>query len=146
MILSRSKEKGEIYAWFAIFMAALAPFLLVMTIDLPRLGYVRVHLQAASDAGCQAAADTLNVPLFQFTGQYEIDAGRMSGQANSVFYSTLRDAGQINFSASLSVHRLDVQTVECVASASVIPLLPVTPNLNTHVYTVSQMRVTKQQP
>ncbi len=133
-------ERGGSLAWFAVVMATITAFLAALTIDIPRLGYVRVHLQAANDAACQAAADTLNVPLFRNTGRYEIDDRLMYSQASPVFYATLADSSRIGFGASLSLRLLDTRTVECVATAGVTPLIPVSPTLNTRAYTVSQMR------
>jgi len=129
-------------AWFAVVLLILGLPLASLSIDITRLMYVRGHLQTATDAACQAAADALDVPAFRDQGVRRINAGLARGQANRVFNATLSDAGKIRFSASLSVGLSGPTVANCSASASLEPLIPISPNLAAQVNTVSEMRVT----
>ena len=92
-------ERGDAMAWMAIVMVFLMLPLMGITMDITRAMYVRGHLQAASDAGCQAAADAMMVPLFMETGEQRIDAGLIYGRAAQVFNATLKDSGKVRFRA-----------------------------------------------
>ena len=139
--MNMKSERGEAMAWMAIVMVFLMVPLMGITIDITRAMYVRGHLQAASDAGCQAAADAMMVPLFMETGEQKIDAGLMVGRAGQVFNATLRDSGQVRFAPTLALRLLTPTSVECTATASVARLLPsVVPEINIRVSTVSEMR------
>jgi hypothetical protein len=128
-------------AWMAIVMVFLMVPLMGITMDVTRAMYVRTHLQAASDAGCQAAADSMKVPLFLDTGVQEINSALMYGRASQVFNATLRDANKVRFAPALSLRLLTPTSVECTANASVDRLIPsVVPEINLRVQTVSEMR------
>jgi len=134
-------ERGNAMAWLAIVMVFLMVPLMGLTMDVTRAMYVRTHLQAASDAGCQAAADSMRVPLFQDSGVQEIDAALMIARAEQVFNATLRDSGKVRFIPSLSLRLLTPTSVECTATASVDRLIPsVVPEIKLRVMTVSEMR------
>lgn len=128
-------------AWMAIIMVFLMIPMMGLTVDLTRAMYVRTHLQAANDAGCQAAADSIRVPLFQNTGKQEINASLMYSRAAGVFNATLRDANQVSFSPTLALQLQTPTSVECTASATVERLIPsVVPHINITLKTVSEMR------
>lgn len=142
MVRFQRSERGMSLAWFAVVLLILGLPLASLSIDITRLMYVRGHLQTATDAACQAAADALDVPAFRDQGVRRINAGLAAGQANRVFNATLSDAGKIRFSASLSVGLSGPTVANCSASASLEPLIPISPNLAAQVNTVSEMRVT----
>lgn len=132
-------------AWMAIIMAFLMVPLMGLTMDVTRAMYVRTHLQAATDAGCQAAADSMHVTLFQDTGTRQINASLMYGRAAQVFNATLADSGKVRFSPALGLHLLTATSVECTATASVERLIPViVPEMNLTVKTISDMRARTQ--
>lgn len=134
-------ERGNAMAWMAIVMVFLMVPLMGITMDVTRAMYVRTHLQAASDAGCQAAADSMKVSLFQDTGVQEINPALMYGRASQVFNATLRDANKVRFAPALKLRLLTPTSVECTATASVDRLIPsVVPEINLRVMTVSEMR------
>jgi hypothetical protein len=137
----KTSERGDAMAWMAIIMVFLMVPLMGITIDITRAMYVRGHLQAASDAACQAAADAMMVPLFMETGEQRIDEGLMYGRAAQVFNATLKDSGKVRFMPALSLRLLTPTSVECTATASVDRLLPsVVPEISLRVSTVSEMR------
>ena len=141
----RGSKRGESMAWMAIVMCFLMPPLMGITIDVTRGMYVRTHLQTATDAGCQAAADALNVQLFLDSGVASINEQVMSSQASEVFNATLRDSGKVRFTPSLSLKILTPTSVECTATAPVARFLPsVVPPMNIRVQTVSEMRAHSQ--
>jgi Flp pilus assembly protein TadG len=137
--------RGNSMAWMAIIMAFLMVPLMGLTMDVTRAMYVRTHLQAATDAGCQAAADSMHVTLFQNTGMRQINASLMYGRAAQVFNATLTDSGKVRFSPALGLRLLTATSVECTATASVERLIPViVPEMNLTVRTVSDMRARTQ--
>jgi len=134
-------ERGNAMAWMAIVMVFLMVPLMGITMDVTRAMYVRTHLQAANDAGCQAAADSMRVPLFLDTGVQEINASLMYGRAGQIFNVTLQDSNKVRFIPALSLRLLTPTSVECTATASVDRLIPsVVPEINLRVMTVSEMR------
>ncbi len=70
-----SRERGNIMAYFAAFLAFVVVPLAALTIDIVRAFYVYTHLQAATDAACEAAAQALDVSTFIRTGTRQIDLG-----------------------------------------------------------------------
>lgn len=137
-------QRGDTFAWVAVVVLFLALPLSSLSIDVVRGMYVRTHLQTATDAACQAAADALDVPAFRSTGIKQIKPILARKQAAAVFSATLADAGNVQFSPSLSVGFLSPTVAYCTASASVEPLLPLTPDMKAVVETTSEMRVVLQ--
>lgn len=133
-------------AWFAVVLLFLAPGLLAVSYYIPRALYARNHLQAATDAGCQAAVDSLIVPVFTETGQQFINPGVMYQQAAVAFNGSLANASQARFSPSMSLRVVSPTVVECASSASVASPFPWLPPLRVTAYTVSEMRVRMNLP
>lgn len=142
----RGSERGDSFAWFAIVLMFLAPALLGISYYIPRALYVRNHLQAATDAGCQAAVDSLIVPMFTETGRQSIDPAVLYQQAAVAFNASLADSGRVQFTPSLALQILSPTLVECTASASVASPFPWLPPLRVTTYTVSEMRVRMNLP
>jgi len=138
--------RGNALAWFAVVLLFLAPGLLAISYYIPRALYVRNHLQAATDAGCQAAVDSLLVPLFTETGQQRVNPAVMYQQAALAFNASLADSSQVRFSPSLSLRVLSPTVVECTSSASVASPFPWLPPLRVTGYTISEMRVRMNLP
>jgi hypothetical protein len=134
-------KRADAYAWAAALIVLVGIPLMSLSIDVVRLMYVRGHLHTATDAACQAAADALDVPLFLQTGTRRIQPGLARSQAGAVFYATLADADLVQYSPSVSVGFPAERLARCQATASVARLIPLTPNLDVQVQTVSEMRV-----
>ena len=137
-------RRADTMAWVAVIVIFLALPLSSLTIDLVRGMYVRTHLQAASDAACQAAADALDVPTFRSTGVRQIKPSLARSQAAAVFSATLGDAAGVRFAPSLAIGFLSPTVVYCRATASVDRIIPLTPPLGPAVETTSEMRVIQQ--
>ncbi len=135
--------RASALAWNAAVLMFVALPLASLSIDVTRGMYVRTHLQAAADAACQAAANSLDVPAFRDTGVQQIDYDLGRARAGQVFFDTLRDAGQVRFSPSLSVGYLSPTIAYCSASAPVDRFLPGTPPMTARVETTSEMRVSQ---
>lgn len=140
-VKARRSERGDVMAWFAMLILLVGVPLASLSIDITRLMYVRTHLQAASDAACQAAADALDVRAFRDSGTARIEPGLARSQASQVFSATVADAGRVQFSPSLSLSLLSPLVVRCSATASVVPMIPITPALTVRVTTTSELRV-----
>lgn len=138
--------RGNALAWFAVVLLFLAPGLLAVSYYIPRALYVRNHIQAATDAGCQAAVDSLVVPVFSETGQQRINPAVMYQQAAVAFNGSLANASQVRFSPSLNLRVLSPTVVECTSSASVASPFPWLPPLRVTAYTISEMRVRMNLP
>ena len=137
----RRSECGNAMAWMAIIMVFLMVPMMGLTVDVTRSMYVRTHLQAANDAGCQAAADSMRVPVFLNSGVREINSSLMYSRAVRVFNATLIDANRVSFTPTLSLRLLTPTSVECTATASVERLIPsFVPEINIKLLTVSEMR------
>ncbi len=134
-------RRGDVWAFIAIAMVFLGLPLSSLTVDVVRDMYVRTHLQAAADAACQAAADSLDTVAFQSTGVRRIDPSRGRSQAASVFSASLADAGRVGFTPVLAVGFPTATRATCQASASLRRLIPLTPPMTAVVSTTSEMRV-----
>ncbi len=134
-------RRGDVWAFIAIAMLFIGLPLASLTVDVVRGMYVRTHLQAATDAACQAAADSLDTLTFQSTGIRRIEVSRGRAQAVSVFMATLGDAGQVGFTPTLAVGFPSATRATCEASASLHRLIPLTPPMTAVVTTTSEMRV-----
>ncbi len=134
-------RRGDVWAFIAVAMVFIGIPLASLTIDVVRGMYVRTHLQIATDAACQAAADALDAAAFQAGGVRRIDTSRGRAQAHSVFYATLGDAGKVGYTPALSISFPSATVARCVASASINRLVPLTPPMTASVATTSEMRV-----
>ena len=141
-----SRERGNIMAWFAAFLAFVVVPLAALTIDIVRAFYVYTHLQAATDAACEAAAQALDAPTFIRTGVQQIDLGLGSSYASREFAGAVVDQGVVQYSPALNGMRLLSPTkVECRASASLTLLVPsVSPALTVRVASTSELRVNRR--
>ncbi len=139
-------RRGDVWAFLSVALLFIGLPLASLTVDVVRGMYVRTHLQVATDAACQAAADALDVATFQATGTRQIKPSLARLQAASVFYGTLPDASQVGFTPSLAVGFLSSTTAYCKATAAVAPLIPITPSMTAVVETTSEMRVVSLNP
>ena len=139
LLLSR---RGDVFAWIAALMITVAIPLASLSIDVTRMMYVRGHLQTASDAACQSAADALDVSYFIFTGQKRINIPLAQAQAEREFSSGLADANKVKyFIEGLSIDFPAPTFAHCIASVKVEHLIPMMPPMNIVVSTTSEMRV-----
>jgi len=134
-------RRGSMYAWIAALMLFVGIPLSSLSIDVARLMYVRTHLQTATDAACQAAADALDVPTFRESGTRQINPTLARSQASMVFSATLQDASAVQFSPGLAVSIAGAATAYCTGTATVAHFVPMTPSMNAIVRTVSEMSV-----
>ena len=139
-------RKGDAFAWFGALMLLVGIPLASLSIDITRMMYVRGHLQTASDAACQAAADALDVPHFIATGEARINAGLGRSHAAQVFGATLVDAAQIGYAQGLEINFPGPRFAHCTATATVDHIIPMTPPMHVVVETTSEMRVNFFQP
>ncbi len=142
----RQDRRADVWAFIAVAMFFIGMPLASLTVDVVRGMYVRTHLQVAADAACQAAANSLDVSVFQATGVRQIDPSLARDQASIVFYGTLPDASKVGFTPSLSVGFPGATVARCQAAASVAPLIPLTPPMTAVVETTSQMQVVSSNP
>jgi hypothetical protein len=140
------RERGNALAWFAIVLLVLAPGLLGISYYIPRALYVRNHIQAATDAACQAAVDSLVVPIFIETGAARINPYLVYQQAAIAFNQSLQNSGRVRFSPSLNINLVSPTMAECRSSASVASPFPWLPPLEVTAYTMSEMRVQMRIP
>jgi hypothetical protein len=144
--LIRSR-RADAYAWFAAMMIFMGLPLASLSIDVVRGMYVRGHLQTATDAACQSAADALDTAHFFATGQARIDLSLAYSQAAREFGSTTSDAGKVQYGdLSLAIDLPDPRIAHCAATANVERLIPLTPVMHVVVESTSEMRVVTGQP
>ncbi len=142
MISGFAKDRrGDVWAFIAVAIVFIGLPLASLTVDVVRGMYVRTHLQVATDAACQAAADALDTAAFQSTGVRRINPSRGRSQAASVFNATLGDAARVGFTPSLAIGFPSATRANCQATASVDRLIPLTPPMMAVVTTTSEMRV-----
>lgn len=134
-------ERGSASVYWAVAMFFIIP-LMALSIDMPRALYVRSHLQAATDAACEAAAMAIDVPVFRETGVSKIKYDEAQVWAAREFIATVSDAGIWGYSPALTSVVLETPLIaSCTASASVDPLIPVSPAMNIVVRSTSETRI-----
>jgi hypothetical protein len=125
-------------------MAGILLPLLSLSVDVTRAFYVRLHLQSATDAACEAAALALDVPQFRQTGHAEIHSGLAYDWAGREFSATLADQSAVNYSASLGqISFLGPRTVLC-RSTAIVQGFFLQNSIQVEVFSVSEMRVSTQ--
>ena len=139
-------RQADVWAFIAVALLFIGMPLASLTVDVVRGMYVRTHLQVAADAACQAAANALNVPIFQQTGVRQIDPALGRSQAAKVFYATLPDASKVGFTPTFSLGFSTPTTAFCLATARVAHLIPLTPPMMAIVETTSEMRAVSLAP
>lgn len=112
-------------ALFAIMTLFVFLPLLAIAMNIPKAIYVKVQLQAAADAACEAAAQAVDFPAFQETGIAKIDLGTGTSWAYREFLKTVMNADIIEYSPALnSIYLVSPLVVECNAAAAVKTYLP----------------------
>jgi len=138
-------RRGDAFAWFATLIVLIGIPLSSLSIDVVRMMYVRTHLQTATDAACQAAADALDVPYYIQTSQMRINPILARAQADREFTATLADANKVEFTiGSLTLDYPTPVDAHCRASVTIQHIIPMTPPMDVTVQTTSEMRVRKQ--
>ena len=138
----RDSEYGGVMPLYAYMIIFLVMPLMAMTFDVTRYFYVRTHLQAASDAACEAAAQALDVPYFLETGIGRIDLGMGYGWGQREFNVTVDERALGTYSPAITdMHLVGPRKVSCTAIAEVPAVIPITPVMEPEVYTVSELRV-----
>lgn len=140
-VFSRKSEKGVAAVYWAAAMLFIIP-LMSLAIDLPRALYVRSHLQAATDAACEAAAMAIDVPAFRETGVAKIKYDEARVWAAREFTTTVSDQAIWGYNPALTSLVLETPLIaSCTASASVDPLIPLSPAMNITVRSTSETRI-----
>jgi uncharacterized membrane protein len=138
----RNSQRGDVFAWFASMLVVIALPLSSLSIDVVRMMYVSRHLQTATDAACQAAADALDTQAFVNSGVKKINPALARTQASQVFSATLVDASKVKYKAGgLSLSYPTPTSAHCVATATVTHIISITPPMKITVQTTSEMRV-----
>lgn len=114
------QQNGQTMALFAILMMMVFFPLLAVAINIPKAIYVRVQLQIATDAACEAAAQAIDWKTFQDTGEAQIDLAQGSGWAYREFARSVINAGIVGYAPALSrIALTSPLTAECHATAVV---------------------------
>lgn len=139
-------ERGQVLPYVAVFLALVVVPLAVLAVDVVRALYVRTHLQTATDAACEAAAQAIDAAAFRSSGAERINLGLGAGYAQREFAATVADQGIVGYGPALTAIWLQSPTVvACRATASVHLLIPASPvALNVSAVSVSEMRVRRR--
>lgn len=133
-------KKGNVMPYMVFLVAMLIMPLMVMTMEITRAMYVNVHLQAATDAACSAAAQAANVPGFIETGNLNINITDGRTYAYREFNSTVSDSTLRRYAPALTnVDLLTNTMVSCEAVAQMDWILPGIPPLVLHVNSLSEI-------
>lgn len=135
---------GQSMAWWAVVLALVGVPLMSLAIDISRLLYVRTHLQTAADAGCEAAAQGADFPLWQTGGPQRIQAAQAVANAQAAFWGTVVDRGLVQYQPALTSLVPQGTVMRCAAEASVARLIPFTPPMSVRVEAVARMRFNRQ--
>src|SRR5690349_5949077 len=92
--------------YYAVVLAAVAVPLMILSLDVTRFFYLRTHLQSATDAACEAAAQALDLPHFKSTGEARVDLALARGYANREFSTTTSEQGITKYTPVLNGIRL----------------------------------------
>ena len=114
------RERGSALEWTAVVFATLVLPLMMLMVDIPRLVYLRDHLQTAADVACESAAQAgLDWRAYGANGVLRVQrtaAARSVGQA--AFRGVVQDAGLQRYTPALVIRPHDARTLLCRASAT----------------------------
>ena len=139
-IKGHHRERGYSMPWWAMVLAFVAVPLFSLAVDITRGMYVRIRLQEAVDAACEAGAQGLDVPRFRDTGNWNLDPGLAHSYAAVAFRQSVTDQGIVGYAPSYSM-QVSATFTDCQAVATVSRLIPFTPPMQAVVLSVSEMRV-----
>ncbi len=105
--------------WAAVVFATIVVPLMMLSVDIPRLVYIRDHLQTAADTACESAAQAgMDWRAYGANGVLRVQltgAARSVGQA--AFQGVVQDAGLQRYTPSVVFWQQDARTIQCVATA-----------------------------
>jgi len=140
----RKCENGYAMPYYAAYLTFVILPLMILTIDIPRALYVRTHLQTATDAACEAAAQALDTRHYMATGEARIHLGTAAGWAAREFSGTVVDQGIVQYQPALTSVRLQGPLIaSCTATAEVDTFITGAPPLNIRVASISETRVSR---
>ena len=122
--------------------AVLVP-LAALTLDVPRYFVLRSRLQLAVDAAAEAAAQCVDIPHFQATGETRLDQWCAWGEADTVFRSTVAPLRAKGYGLYMAFIGMDpaTQSVSVYGQGDMPVFFALTPRLTLRVEAQSRYRV-----
>jgi hypothetical protein len=140
-------QLGYSMAWYAVVLGFVLAPLMSLAVDISRLLFVRSDLQTSVDAACEAAALAADVPHFMATGEQRIDPAAAAAGASQAFLASAAESATIQYDPQLvGVSLLSPTEVACAAEATVVPLIPFSPDLRVRVSAEARMRFVAGDP
>jgi len=137
-------------AWFAVVFAFIFVPLLALSADLPRMLWVRNHLQTAADAAAEGGANLgVDVPRFRESGEVRYIPAVVHGYVRSTFAEVVADAGLLGYQPTITRIHIDEanDTVWVEAEATADVFIPaITPAVTIRIQAVSQSRLVARSP
>jgi len=132
-------------ALYAAFLVTVGLPLLALGVDFSRVELMRVKLRSATEAACQAYANSLDITEFQESGElrfkdatrnaYLVFQGAMSASAAfTAFENRKSDGGATKV------------VIMCTGGASIRPFIPIVPNYYISTTSTIKTKFTTQRP
>lgn len=137
-------RKGYVMAYVTILIGTLAIPMMTISVEIVRAMYVENQLQAAVDAACEAAVQSVDIPYFMEWGILQIQMGPAVSYAHREFDATVISHNINNYNPLLSGVSLlpnSLTMVQCSGSATMGWFIPGVPDLTLHADSVSQARM-----
>ena len=138
-------EEGYSFAFYAIVFTFVLLPLLSLCIDIPRLLWLRSHLQTAADGAAEAAALQVDVAYYQATGDVRFDPPRAFAAALDTFSQATADLPQKGYYCSITNIVLDdeADTVTVEARGTIRFFFGIAPPVGVPITAVSRTRFTR---
>jgi len=129
--------------WSSIVVVAVLVPLAALTLDVPRYFILRSRLQLAADATAEAAAQCVDIPHFQNSGETRLDPWCVYGDAESLFHQTAAPLRAKGYGVYLAFLGIDpaLQSVTVYAQGDMPVFFALTPRLTVRAQATSRYRV-----
>ena len=119
-VRSLHDRRGYVMAYWSVLIPLVAMPLMLLAVELTRMLYVEVHLQAAVDAACEAAVQAVNTAYFIQTGELRIIQSAATTNALREFNGTvIRHGIQMYDPALTSLTFPSYTSASCIATAQI---------------------------
>jgi len=121
--------RGNTMAFYAMFLATVGLPLMAVTVDVSRAYLMNVRLRGATEAGCEAYANSLNIKQFKESGKLEFK--NAIGNADLAFHGSMpSSAGFTAYEVRQSGANSKIVEIKCTGFVALRPLVPLIRDYN----------------
>jgi hypothetical protein len=123
--------RGNTMAFYAMFLATVGLPLMAVTVDVSRAYLMNVRLRSATEAGCEAYANSLDVKAFKTSTNGELKFKNAIGNAYLAFHGSMpSSAGFTAYEVRQSGANSKIVEIKCTGFVALRPLVPLIRDYN----------------